>query len=103
MSILLTCPSDSQTSRNVIVKTAPGFLLINERDIFKRFQAVSPFRGLVDDVQDPRSLILEYLDSNLLIESAAKRLQSSEVKHIAKAILQALAALHEEGIVYTGT
>ena len=103
LSILLTCRSDNQTSRNVIVKPAPGFLLINERDILKRFQAVSPFRGLIDDVQDPLSLILEYIDSNLFIKSAAKRHQSSEVEHIAKAILQALAALHEEGIVYTGT
>ena len=58
---------------------------------------------MIDEVQDPPLLVLEYLDSNLLIESAKTKLQSSEVKHITKAVLQTLAALHEEGIVHTGT
>lgn len=97
------CCSDTKTNQYVIVKTAPDFLLNNERDILKRFQTISSLRRLIDEVQDPPLLVLEYLDSNLLIESAAKRLQSSEVKHVAKAILQALAALHEDGIVHTGT
>ena len=99
---LLICCSDTQTNRNVIVKTAPDFFLNNERDILKRFHTIPSLRRLIDEVQDPPLLVLEHLDSNLLIESARKRLQSSEVKHIAKATLQALAALHEEGIVHTG-
>lgn len=85
------------------MKTAPDFLLRNERDILKRFQIVPSLRCLVDEIQDPPLLVLEHLDSNLLIESANKKLQSSEVKHVTKAVLQALAALHEEGIVHTGT
>lgn len=99
---LLTWFSNKQTKQNVIVKTAPGFFLRNERDILQRFQSVSSLRGLIDEVQDPPLLILEYLDSNLLIESGEKRLQSSEVKYVARAVLQALAALHEEGIAHTG-
>lgn len=86
----------------MIVKAAPEFFFRNERDILKRFQTVSSLRRLVDEVQDPLLLVLEHLDSNLLIESGVKRLRSSEVKHITKAVLQALAALHEEGIVHTG-
>ncbi|MCJ1387018.1 hypothetical protein MMC17_010147 [Xylographa soralifera] len=93
---------DKQTKESFIVKTAPDFLLRNERDILKRFQTVSSLRRLIDEIQDPPLLVLEHLDSNLLIESATKKLQSSEVKHVAKAVLQALAALHEEGIVHTG-
>lgn len=85
------------------MKTAPDFLLRNERDILKRFQTVLSLRRLIDEIQDPPLLVLEYLDSNLLIESATKKLQSSEVKHVTKAVLQALAALHKEGMVHTGT
>ena len=85
------------------MKTAPDFLSRKERDILKRFQTVSSLRRLIDEIQDPPLLVLEHLDSNLLIESAKKKLQSSEVKHVAKTVLQALAALHEEGMVHTGT
>jgi len=100
---LLTWCSNKQTKQDVIVKTAPDFLFRNERDILKRFQTISSLRRLIDEIQDPPVLILEHLDSNLLIESATKKLQSSEVKCVTKAVLQALAALHEEGIVHTGT
>lgn len=96
------CCSDQQTKQDVITKTAPDVLLRNQRDLLKRFQTVPSLRRLIDEVQDPPLLVLEYLDSNLLIESAKKKLQSSEVKHVTKAVLQALAALHEEGIVHTG-
>ena len=100
---LLTWYSNKQTKQDVIVKTAPDFLFRNERDILKRFQTISSLRRLIDEVQDPPLLVLEHLDSNLLIESTTKKLQSSEVKCVTKAVLQALAALHEEGIVHTGT
>lgn len=76
-------------------------LLRNERDILKRFQTVSSLRRLIYEVHDPPLLVLEHLDSNLLIESATKKIQSSEVKHVTKAVLQALSALHE-GVVHTG-
>ena len=39
-SLLLTCRSDKQTKQYVIVKTAPDFLFLNERDILKRFQTI---------------------------------------------------------------
>lgn len=100
---LLTCCSNKKTKQDVIVKTAPDFLFRNERDILQRFQNTSTLRRLIDEVQDPPLLVLEHLDSNLLMESATKKLQSSEVKCVTKAVLQALAALHEEGIVHTGT
>ena len=100
--LFLNCCSDNQTKQNAIVKAAPDYLLRNERDILKRFQIVPTLRRLVDEVQDPPLLILEYLDSNLLIESGKRRLQSSDVKLVTKIVLQALAAVHEEGIVHTG-
>ncbi|CAF9936086.1 MAG: hypothetical protein HETSPECPRED_010006 [Heterodermia speciosa] len=93
---------DQQTKQDVVVKVAPDFLLQNERDILKRFQTISSLRRLIDEIQDPPSLVLEHLDSNLLIESASRKLESAEVKQVAMAVLQALAALHENGIVHTG-
>ncbi|KAL9130511.1 MAG: hypothetical protein Q9217_001331 [Psora testacea] len=92
---------DQRTKQDIVVKAALEPFFRNERDILKRFQTTSSLRRLIDEVQDPPLLVLEHLDSNLLIESAAKRLESSEVKHTTKAVLQALAALHEEGIVHT--
>ena len=70
--------------------------------MLKRFRHVSSLRRLVDEVQDPPLLVLEHLDSNMLIESGVKRLQSSDVKHVVKVVLTALTALHEDGIVHTG-
>ena len=70
--------------------------------MLKRFRHVSSLRRLVDEVQDPPLLVLEHLDSNMLIESGVKKLQSSDVKHVVKVVLTALTALHEEGIVHTG-
>jgi len=81
---------------------APDFLFSNERQILKRFQSVPSLRQLVDGVQDPPLLVLEHFDSDLLTVSETKGLKSPEVKHVTRAVLQALAALHEEGIVHTG-
>ncbi|KAL8817528.1 MAG: hypothetical protein Q9191_008131 [Dirinaria sp. TL-2023a] len=92
---------DQQTQQNVVVKAAPEFFLRNERDLLKRFHHLPSLRRLVDEVQEPPLLVLEHLDSNLLIESGIKKLQSLDVKRVTKAVLQALAALHEEGIVHT--
>lgn len=90
--------------RAMYLDTLSGSLLLNcqntnERDILKHFQTISCLRHLIDEVQDPPLLVLERLDGNLLIESGTN-LQSSEVKHVAKAVIQAL-ALHEEVIVHT--
>ena len=101
--LLLICCSGIQTSQNIVVKTTPESPLNNERDILKRFQTITFLRRLIDEIKDPPSLVLEHLDSNLLVESAVKGLQSSKAKHVAKAVLQALAALHDEGIIHTGT
>ncbi|MCJ1426505.1 hypothetical protein MMC29_004408 [Sticta canariensis] len=80
----------SCTQQKVVVKAAPDFLL-----------PVSSLRRLIDEVHDPPLLVLEHLVGNLLVESATKKNKSSEVKHVTKAVVQALSALHEEGIVHT--
>lgn len=94
--------SETKTSQNVVIKSAPKYRFNNERSILTRFQSVHTLRRLLDEVEEPPLLVLEHLDSNLLDESGSATLESSEVKQVAKAVLQALAALHAEGIVHTG-
>jgi serine/threonine protein kinase len=57
---------------------------------------------MIDYVEDPSSLVLEYLDDNLLDVSVRKRLESSDVKLVARTILEALVVIHENGFVHTG-
>jgi casein kinase II subunit alpha len=76
--------------------------LNNERDILKHFHARPGIRQLLDETQDPPSLVLEHLDDNLLAASNSKRLEKPEIKFIAKRILEALQAIHEDGYVHTG-
>jgi len=86
----------------VIIKSAPKYRLDNERDVLKHFHARSGIRQLLDETQDPPSLVLKHLDDNLLNASSSKRLGKPEIKFIAKRILEALRALHEDGYVHTG-
>lgn len=51
---------------------------------------------------DPPSIILRYLDSELLTESKKKRLTRPEIKQVANSILEALHVLHKDGMVHTG-
>ena len=67
-----------------------------------RFRNVPTLRHLLDEVQDPPLLVLEYLESNTLTESGKKGFKSSDAKLVAKAVLETLAAFHAEGIVHTG-
>ena len=86
----------------VAIKTAPKYRLENERDILRRFQGQPCIRQLVDEVHDPPSLVLKHLDDNLLNASNSKRLERSEIKFVAKRLLEALKVFHEAGYVHTG-
>jgi len=86
----------------VVIKTAPKERFENERDLLKRFCNCPHTRQLLDETRDPPSLVLRHLDDNLLDASNKLMLQSSDVKLVAKRILQALQALHEDGYTHTG-
>lgn len=60
------------------------------------------FRQMIDLVESPSSLVLEYLDDNLLDVCGRKRLDSSDIKLVARTLLEALANLHGNGFVHTG-
>lgn len=85
-----------------MVKTAPQGRLENERDVLRQFRTCPHIRQLVDETIDPPSLILQHLDDNLLDGSSKMTLDNSDVKLVAKRVLQAIHALHEGGYTHTG-
>ncbi len=92
----MTCYRSS-TSQRVTVKIASDWPLKNERHIL---EAVRDIRPIIDTSDDPPSLILKYLDDNLLDSSNAKKLERAEVKYVARSLLRALEALHSGGYVH---
>ena len=92
----------SSTSQRVTVKTASDWPLKNERDILKAFRDNPCIRPIIDTSDDPPSLILKYLDDNLLNASNVKKLERADIKYVARNLLQALEALHSRGYVHTG-
>ena len=68
----------------------------------RSFRSQPHIRQLLDETQDPPSLVLQHLDDNLLDASNKETLEGLDVKFVAKRILQALQALHEDGYTHTG-
>ena len=102
----LTTICSASLGGNVIVKSVNHFRLQNERDVLLRFQPRTPhIRPLLDEV-DPdtpsHALVMRWLDSDLLAVTKRRQLASSEVKFVAKGVLEALQALHAKGYVHTG-
>lgn len=79
----------------------------NERDVLKRFQNRSPYlRPVIDEIEDPpdpTTIVLKYLQDDLLEASIQKPLNKKEIKYVAKWILEVLKVLHEDNYVHTGT
>ena len=96
-------PYRSSTSQRVTVKTASVWPLKNERRVLEAVRDHPCIRPIVDTVDDPPSLILRYLDGNLLNASSAKKLESADIQYVARNLLQALEALHSRGYVHTAT
>jgi len=86
----------------VVIKRAPLHLLSIEREILGIVQNYICIRQMIDNIERPSSLVLEYLDDNLLDVCSRKRLEDSDVKVVARTVLEALAMLHENGFVHTG-
>lgn len=79
--------------------------LQNEASILKRFQNTTPsLRPLLDEILEPvepASIVLKYLDKDLLQESRRERLSRPDIKSVARTILLALKVLHKDGLVHT--
>lgn len=78
--------------------------LENERDVLKRFQDRTPYRPLIDEIEEPsapQTIILKYLDDHLMNASINNALNRKELKYVSRRILEALKVLHEYSYVHT--
>ncbi|EZF98638.1 serine/threonine protein kinase [Trichophyton rubrum MR1459] len=93
-------------NKQVVVKAVNHSRIHNERDVLRRFQHNSPFiRPLLDEIEEPSTppaIVLKHVDDDLLNASDTQRLTRSEVKYVAKKVLEAISAFHEGGFVHTG-
>jgi hypothetical protein len=93
--------SNSQ-NQNVIIKTAPKFYFENERNVLRHFQGRPHIRRILNKTHDPPTMILYHLDDNILAVCSKEPLEGQNIKYVAKRVLQALQALHEDGYTHTG-
>ncbi|ORY14329.1 kinase-like domain-containing protein [Clohesyomyces aquaticus] len=74
------------------------------KNLLKHFQHRTPFpHPLIDEIEDPSdppAILLRWLDDDALDASNSKRFTRSEVKFVAKGVLEALSGLHSEGYVH---
>lgn len=103
--ILIPCCRNLKDETCIVKGIHNHWRLQNEASALKKYQGQTPFiRPLIDDIvepSEPASIVLRYLDTDLLKESNKKRLSRSDIKKVAKAILLALKVLHQDGLVHT--
>ncbi|KAI1268129.1 kinase-like protein [Xylariaceae sp. FL1019] len=90
-------------NEHCILKCVPNhWRLRNEATVLKMYQDTTPtLRPLLDEIEEPASIVLKYLDTDLLHESGKKRLSRPEIKQVARAVLEALVPLHRDRLVHT--
>lgn len=97
----------NEHQKKFIIKSDTNWRLQNECDLLKHFQHRTPYlRPVVDEIVEPAeppTIVLRWLDDDIRRASFAQRLTRGEVKYVARRVLEALSALHEDGYVHTGT
>jgi len=98
----LICNSGLNQER-VTIKAAPRERLNREAQMLRLFRGHNSIRQLVDQIGDPESLVLEYMDESVLGLLKRKQFPKVEAKRSLKATFKALTALHDQNLVHTGT
>ncbi|KAL8966903.1 MAG: hypothetical protein Q9197_005725 [Variospora fuerteventurae] len=88
-------------SHVVLIKTAPPTRLENEIEALKLCRGHKSVRQLVDVIDNPQSLVLEYLDKTLYEASCEQKLDRWDVKRAVKSALLGLAILHAHKRAHT--
>lgn len=89
-------------SEIVLIKTASPTRLKNEIEALKLCQGHKFVRQLVDVIDNPQSLVLQYLDRTLYEASCEQKLDRWDVKRAVKSALDGLALLHAHKRAHTG-
>jgi len=85
--------SDPNT-KVVLIKTPPLPQSKNEIEALELCQDHPSIRPLVDVIDDPQSLVLDFLDKTLYDVSCEKKLEWRDIKRAVKTALDGLAILH---------
>lgn len=93
--------SDPNT-KTVLIKTAPLPRLKNEIESLELCQGHKSIRQLVDVIDHPQSLVLEFLDKTLYDASCEQRLERQDIKRAVRTALDGLAILHAHKRAHTG-
>ncbi len=102
MRALTRLGCSDENARHVVIKRAPPHLLKIERETLQMVKNHMCVRQMIDFIESDSAMVLEYLDDNLLSVCSRKGLESSDVKFVARTVLEALAVIHEKGFVHTG-
>lgn len=84
------------------MKSAPTSPLQKEREVLGSVRGHPLIRQIIDSTDSPPYLILRHLDENLLNAFRNKNLEPSAIKVVARKVLEAVSALHQQGYVHTG-
>lgn len=96
---LLTCHSRSE---KVVIKTAQEILLQNETKHLNILRGNNRIRQMIDSIESPPSIVLEYAEEDLRPLSIRRKLETVEIKTITRQLLEALAFTHAKNIIHTG-
>lgn len=98
---MLTVGSDPKT-KIVLIKSAPLFRLKNEMEALELCRGHRSIRQLVDVIDNPQLLVLEFLDKTIYDASCEQKLDRRDVKRAVKTALHGLAVLHAHKRAHTG-
>lgn len=86
----------------VVIKTARPYLLLRERDHLFVLEGHRNIRQVIDNISNPDCRVLEYMETDLWSEACRRKLHISEVKTIARQVLEGLSWSHSKNLVHTG-
>lgn len=75
---------------------------MNEIEALELCQGHKSIRQLVDVIENPQSLVLEFLDKTLYHASCEQKLDRCDIKRAVKTVLDGLAVLHAHKRAHTG-
>ena len=98
---MLTANSNP-SAKAVLIKTGPSCRIRNESEVHKLCQGHDSIRQMVDVIDHPQSLVLEYLDRTVYDASCERKLERKDIKRAIKTALDGLAFLHAHKRAHTG-
>src|ERR1700734_2621241 len=94
--------SNDPNGKPGLIKVAPLQGVKKEIEALKLCRGHESVRQLIDVIDSPQSIVLEYLHKNLYDESCERKLKRRDIKRAIKAVLEGLIVLNAGNRVHTG-